>query len=81
MVSTCTYGIRNPDVKSYKLVYLRFRSGRGGGVGSKSENLGDRVFRISPPKFYWATPTEFQIYHRKPQLKPSRLAPFLSNLG
>ena len=30
--------------------------------------------------FFWATPTEPLIYHRNPQLNPSRLAPLLGDL-
>ena len=30
---------------------------------------------------FWATPTELTTHQRNPQLKPSRLAPFLSKLG
>jgi len=43
---------------------------RGGGGGP---SLGGGA-----PNFFWATFTEFLIYHRNPELKPSRLAPFMS---
>ena len=47
----------------------------GGGVWGVSE-----FFWTPPPNIYWAAPTEFLIYryHQNPQLKPSRLALFLS---
>ena len=52
-----------------------YESNRRGGVWGGSE------FFDPPPKIYWATPTKFLIYYWIPQLKPSRLLPFLSELG
>ena len=50
----------------------------GGGGGSSDVVI---VFLGGGLQFFWATPTEFLTYHWKPQLNPSRLAPFLSKLG
>ena len=54
----------------------RIREGGGGGPPMWLQFLGGGL-----QFFFGATPTEFQTYHRNPQLKPSRLAPFWSKLG
>jgi hypothetical protein len=54
--------------------FNRRRSG-GGGDG------GFRLFGASPPEFYWGIFSKLQLFIWIPQLKASRLAPFLSKLG
>ena len=71
--------IWNPLFESFGLVYVWVRSAEGKGVLGPPG--GVRAFLGGSPRFFWATSTEFQIYRRNPELKPSRFAPFLSKLG
>jgi len=76
--------IRDHGVKSYRLVYVWVKSRRGGvQLFFWDTPTPDVVvvFLGGLQFFFWDIPTEFKTYYRNPQLKPSRLAPFLSKLG
>jgi hypothetical protein len=67
----------DPLIESSQLVIVWVRFAEGGGGGAP----GGSVFLGEVSKFFLDTSTEFQIYRRIPELKPSRFAPFLSKLG